>query len=159
MKVKIHPGSCTLVRESYQCCTFWNMSLVFWLDASGLSCIFVCSSTIFLSLRRPKWGSGPHHKLFVAGNSSPLTLHGCDLKLLSIKINGTELKVLHVIYFCHVAWCRVCMCSHDPHKFMILRNKKYPWILKKKIILWVRLTVLRRHKHPRWKNYQDLFIL
>nr|XP_040245876.1 puromycin-sensitive aminopeptidase isoform X5 [Aegilops tauschii subsp. strangulata]XP_040245877.1 puromycin-sensitive aminopeptidase isoform X5 [Aegilops tauschii subsp. strangulata] len=27
-----------------------------------------------------------------AGNSSPLTLHGCDLKLLSIKINGTELK-------------------------------------------------------------------
>uniref|UniRef100_A0A453KHW6 Peptidase M1 membrane alanine aminopeptidase domain-containing protein n=3 Tax=Aegilops tauschii subsp. strangulata TaxID=200361 RepID=A0A453KHW6_AEGTS len=26
------------------------------------------------------------------GNSSPLTLHGCDLKLLSIKINGTELK-------------------------------------------------------------------
>ncbi|VAI31048.1 unnamed protein product [Triticum turgidum subsp. durum] len=27
-----------------------------------------------------------------AGTSSPLALHGCDLKLLSIKINGTELK-------------------------------------------------------------------
>lgn len=26
------------------------------------------------------------------GTSSPLALHGCDLKLLSIKINGTELK-------------------------------------------------------------------
>ncbi|XP_062195376.1 puromycin-sensitive aminopeptidase [Phragmites australis] len=27
-----------------------------------------------------------------AGISSPLVLHGCDLKLLSIKVNGTELK-------------------------------------------------------------------
>ena len=41
---------------------------------------------------------------FVIGTTSPLALHGRDLKLLSVKVNATELKVIvHVIYFCHIA--------------------------------------------------------
>jgi hypothetical protein len=42
--------------------------------------------------------------VFIVGNTSPLALHGRDLKLLSVKVNGTELKViLRVIYFFHIA--------------------------------------------------------
>lgn len=33
--------------------------------------------------------------LFLSGVSCPLVLHGHDLKLLSIKVDGKELKVVH----------------------------------------------------------------
>jgi hypothetical protein len=48
--------------------------------------------------------------VFIVGNTSPLALHGRDLKLLSVKVNGTELKViLRVIYFFHIA---PTLCVH-----------------------------------------------
>lgn len=61
------------------------------------------------------------------GTSSPLTLHGRDLKLLSIKVNGKDLKVATLVPFYFFSFCyvgSVCLgqgwmfimskCGHRP---------------------------------------------
>ncbi|KAM3256252.1 hypothetical protein ACQJBY_049012 [Aegilops geniculata] len=60
-----------------------------------------------------------------AGTSSPLALHGCDLKLLSIKINGTELKpsVVHKCMHAEVPasfGCNSDKYTVDPRHLTIL---------------------------------------